>query len=879
MMKRYSAIIWAIAALLLASCTHDLVPEFEQEEGFVLSLMPSGIDIQTKTTPNSDPTRPGNWDGLGFHENDLGSQVDLFFFRNGAGFDTPSVYNVKAGVNQRGVVSLPVSPALITTIFGSNIQGSKAKVMVVANYNGDDEGHGIDHTQHYTVNQLRALNLATADFKTVFPQEKFVMISDNEDSENPSPLVTITLTNPTSATPVNDVVMMKRIAAKVTFRLTVADEITVVNVQRDQSGAVTGRTLETWTPQTASITAYMQYAFKTATLGGSPQTPPHTVPLGSVPDNLPSIFAYDARPMVATTDQINRTRKPVIGLNEEVDPPQPIYGDEVTSPFTVYEVTSDKTATPPTAGPFYTYPVTWTPGAAGEPFIKLIIPWKNANNIKYYYYKVPFKKAPLESNHWYEMTIDVQILGGEDTNPVPLEANYKVVDWVPGPEAVASIESARYLSVPKTEWIMYNTDELTIPITSSHDVQIVGYQVKSGGTAKGNAFAEKDRYDDNRDPLSDTWIGTDPQIYNPFTDTRFAIDNTTTVGTIYAASINFNQSGMNGAPYPNVITTAATWFAEAEVTRDHIILRHTLNNNMSTNGYDIAPYYVKIRIQHKDEPTNYYKDILIEQRPAIMIDAQFNSGGTDSKGYVYVNDGVGNGTYGTNGSSNASGNNTNDYMYIITTTVLPTTGSLANYILGDPRSLTGNNLNTVNGNTANNWSADRRYVGRTGNQTRRLSANYYPSIMDETGDNIIAPKLRIASSHGKTTDLTYANAIRRCASYQEDGYPAGRWRVPTYAEIMYMAQLNTDRKIPRLLGTYNNGSTTDYWCNSGYVTVSNGNSTADPVYNSGKSGEKYVRCVYDEWYWENTEFDRVTKDQFTWGDQAREDVVRTKALY
>ena len=130
MMKRYSAIIWAIAALLLASCTHDLVPEFEQEEGFVLSLMPSGMDIQTKATPNSDPTRPGNWDGQGFHENDLGSQVDLFFFRNGAGFDTPSVYNVKANVNQRGVVSLPVSPALITTIFGSNIQGSKAKVMV-----------------------------------------------------------------------------------------------------------------------------------------------------------------------------------------------------------------------------------------------------------------------------------------------------------------------------------------------------------------------------------------------------------------------------------------------------------------------------------------------------------------------------------------------------------------------------------------------------------------------------------------------------------------------------------------------------------------------------------------------------------------------------
>ena len=132
--------------------------------------------------------------------------------------------------------------------------------------------------------------------------------------------------------------------------------------------------------------------------------------------------------------------------------------------------------------------------------------------------------------------------------------------------------------------------------------------------------------------------------------------------------------------------------------------------------------------------------------------------------------------------------------------------------------------------------------------------------------------------------MSYENAVRRCASYQEDGYPAGRWRLPTVAECQYIAQLNTDKKIPRLLGQdslydsyYNYTPTTDYWCNSGYVTVYNGNSTTPPVPNAGKTGNRYVRCVYDEWYWENTTFDRVTKNQFTWGDQAREDVVRTKA--
>ena len=35
--------------------------------------------------------------------------------------------------------------------------------------------------------------------------------------------------------------------------------------------------------------------------------------------------------------------------------------------------------------------------------------------------------------------------------------------------------------------------------------------------------------------------------------------------------------------------------------------------------------------------------------------------------------------------------------------------------------------------------------------------------------------------------MSFAQAEKRCAAYQENGYPAGRWRVPTEAEIWFMA--------------------------------------------------------------------------------------------
>ena len=87
--------------------------------------------------------------------------------------------------------------------------------------------------------------------------------------------------------------------------------------------------------------------------------------------------------------------------------------------------------------------------------------------------------------------------------------------------------------------------------------------------------------------------------------------------------------------------------------------------------------------------------------------------------------------------------------------------------------------------------------------------------------------------------MSYFNARRRCAAYQEDGYPAGRWRVPTTAEFKYIAKLSGEGKIPHL---YSDGKL--YWTSTEYCTYSTSGTIAE---SNSTSGEAFVRCVYDEW--------------------------------
>ena len=138
---------------------------------------------------------------------------------------------------------------------------------------------------------------------------------------------------------------------------------------------------------------------------------------------------------------------------------------------------------------------------------------------------------------------------------------------------------------------------------------------------------------------------------------------------------------------------------------------------------------------------------------------------------------------------------------------------------------------------------------------------------------MIAPKFRISSAYGAIASdgerKWYELMKKRCASYQEDGYPAGRWRLPTKAELEFIIYLSANDKIPMVFA-----ESMHYWCAHGAGKPDIDNKTVDMLYRTyfNDKGDVSVRCVYDDWYWgsEPVLKTEAEKNTFTWGDAPRE---------
>ena len=841
----------ALLLMTLTSCIKEQTISSKKLEGIVLNLVLN--DMQTKATKNGV---------VSLNENVVANTVDIFFYDEETLEVKKEVFNA---IVSGTLVQLPTNPNEMELVFGTMGSGATCGIFVVVNYSGTYLGTAGSRTITQVKNSLvPAPNWAT------LPQASFVMTG----------YVQATLRNAQGSTPIYETVNLERVAAKVTFDMTVANNAT----EQEE-----GEPAHSWTPVTSGMSVYLVYAMRKATLGADPIMMPasanvmYEVGSGSqvIVDSQSTEFVlYD------TGNTKARTRG-----NSTVQ--CAVYSTDYTHNVNGEDVTEFR--------PFYTYPMEWETGSAMEPYLKLIIPWKYGNVTRKYYYKIPFHGDAIKRNHWYHISIDVQILGTEQADPPEIKITYSIANWegtmdTATAEDITSVTSvpatvitARYLSVPSTEYIMYNTDELTIPIQSSHDVEVVGFTVASG------AYTSSHDVDAN-------YVGVNPHIYNPFSTTLSS--NIVAVRPDYSS---VTPSAVSHAFAYNQAADAQGWSVVVN-GRESVKLTHAINRDMSASNYDVAPYTIRMRFRHEGEGASlYFTDVTVEQRPSIIIKPEANSGGTSNYGYGYVNGAQNNGenwtrtnsgggyiysstdgswtgassaTYGgfmgwggttvsaydswtyylgSSPSDLSNSSNTNTNMYIIETSVLPTSGAVADYVLGDPRSRTIDNL-------GQSWSQSKAAVVGSNRQI----TYYYPAGGAEY-NYFIAPKFRIASSFGSTQPVTYDNAKRRCASYQEDGYPAGRWRLPTVAEITYMAQLTTDNLIPRLLGG-DDSDDTDYWSNNGYVTVPGGTSSSSLSSKSGTTGTRYVRCVYDEWYWEDTVYETVTKTTFTWGDQSRDDV-------
>ena len=500
--------------------------------------------------------------------------------------------------------------------------------------------------------------------------------------------------------------------------------------------------------------------------------------------------------------------------------------------------------------PFYSYYNLWrapenssNADCGDAPYLLLSLPWYNSETNRYFtcWYAVPFNtlKGHLDRNTWYKINLSVSILGsGDPDNPTNLTPSYMILPWGNEVETNANLMRYRYLMVDQNYYEMHNVNSLTIPFISSHEVEVVGHS------------------------LTYTKLKPTKGKYKPEENVPVDASNNP-----YSVNINKDNNAL--------------------------VFKHDLINDYNSN-YDVSAYTLKVTIRHKDD-SNYYETLTVVQYPALYVSAELNSdcdvnhidegtsGGGEynrdwggnvtslkkagynfqNRGFVFVNGNNKNNNDWNSVSHYGNTNNKDPYMYVVNVSSLP---SNSGYCIGDPRTETiplpslGESLTSA--------------ISIDGTDKRQLQ-NYYPA--DEDGarvNNMIAPSFRIASSYGVTNNLNYYDAKKRCASYQEDGYPAGRWRVPTKAEIMYMVQLAKDGKIPVLLSNdaYYWGSDKRAYCphkdrfdsphtnpDKSYEYVSSGR------WDPGTYYRNYVRCVYDEWYWT----DKCAKGTFTWGDKAR----------
>lgn len=849
MLRKLLKYMIVVIAPLLAACNDGFVEETDTA---------NGNDMLTIFLRSSNATRADGYSDTDDSKNneDAINNVFIAFYPNQYGEDTEPLAVFKpgeltlTGSNASVSVSVKMTPDLINTLF-SDTDGASCKFFALANLTADEQN---SIGENPTISQLKSLSIGS-EFATKAVQDMFVMSGGGTATYRKVSVRNKYATGSGTLT---------RTAARITLNVSLdPHEIT------DSQG-------NTWTPLTTgdNIRVLLNKGVKNSIV--NPTSDPAEDDYFSVGLGQSAV---------------------VRNLNGSGDGP---YSMSV---------------------PFYSYPNKWDNDDSEEQnrtTMTLVMRWQRetgtGTTTRTFYYQVPVTpNAELVSNHSYQVNLTVGMLGSltPDTAVEIDNVTYQVVNW--GSVGVdVELSDTRYLIVNPTSFEVDNEASFRIPFYSTHDVEItdisVSYQLFNfySGT-QGNLATitiNKTAIDNSNDRATDG---------SKFCDYDIVYDTTTKQ---YYISINhplkiytpYNSSG-------NEIPMTKNTYGSVEPA--------TVSSNISyltaTTDDAFSVFTITVKIKHKDNDS-FSDTVEITQYPGMYITPKTNPGGSYYSryvsgytsgnylgnssnnnyssyglydfGYAYVNPQettIGNITYIINDVSlggltpleGATGKNPN--MYVVTITQL----SGDNYVIGDPRLTSINNTlaSDNNGNleesnsSAATWnnSAPALY----GDSPRRLTY-YYPTDESAATENMIAPKFRIASQYGalgkgvqSTSHVTKVNARKRMATYQEQDCPAGRWRLPTKAELLYMINLQLNHYIPDLFNLDTS---------SGYVTAQGAfvydNKTKE--LKESTATYFYVRGVYDEWYWENVKnyVLKPTEDNvynYTLGDVPR-DATRSANL-
>lgn len=681
--------------------------------------------------------------------------------------------------------------------------------------------------------------------KSIKPQEKFVM-----DSE----VVELTYDKDLRTIGREESVKVTRAASKIRLTVTLADEIVIGE--------------DTWVPNIEGMTVAFYNGVKSATIGKVEDPEDRTDP-----DNTGDFFNVSGIQFLTPGVQGGTPG----GFQQD---------DNGAEGSSVTRATSAVTH----ITPFYTYPSAWTTDLEENDAARfeLVVPWgiKKTNNwdIDYmqYRYSVPINMADkkIERNKFYNINLHIGVLGNLNYLD-PLTYSFHVTEWN-SEDIDVNLQKPQYLTVEKNYIEVYNQDTFGVAYEASDEITAVITKVVKPNYTGNSAVEDNVIWESatGEESVTPDKVSVDEIIYNDWGQQT---------GTVTHTFGNTNP-------------------IEVEVKDGQVVLTHILENDMSSDDLDYVPYTITVLVTMKlADGKSITEEVVFKQYPAIYLfadpNSDFGNGGdvnddhntlvngyygtsqdrrgnkleTVNNDYVTFVGPVSNeksqvGYYGSvTGLFQSTGTNQNPNQYVITVSSISAGQS---YVIGDPRVRTSDtDLVNAKGTSSNYPAWATGYVvdeNMNSVTPNRKLAYYYPTDVTMTGtdkDNpdsyltgwTIAPKFRIASSYAVVYSQElmkkYDSAKKRCASYQENGYPAGRWRMPTYAEVAFIASMSDRLMIPRLFN-----DETNYWCAHGNFMPTDGEVSLDGDGSSATS----IRCVYDEWYWGNKKL--ANPSQFTWGD-------------
>lgn len=894
MMKHFLHIIFLLIALLVTGCAREVA--FSVDTPGIKITIQCDESVLTKAEETKDGEQS-------FNENIIQSVDFLFYPGENPSASTDAVFHLRRELSRDSMLpgsweetfNLVIKKEIVEgRIFASS---NRATVYALVNF---DSSFIEDLT--LTSREDLASRRITTDFaasEVNYIQPNFKMDGD------------VVVEYDEDATPnVNATIRVKRFASKLTIGFNVASRVELVHRNNEQDPN------EIWEPVLHTMRVYLVDGIKSTVLSSHDSI----LPDPQTADPEPEYFSYKSdvsrRPFVRD-DGTAYFDVETVG-SKDYYTTWPMYSYPSTWTNDIPDHSSiDYTQGLPPEPPYFKLEMDW----------KRLPENGYDYDRRKYYYKIYMPFNEFKRNSWYGFYVDVSILGSEtDEGKAVLEPTCYLLDWQNKALSInkyAVISKARYLSVDKTHWEINNMNTLTIPFLSSHNVKVVEESITATrpfyGVIGNNGYALG--YNENLH----AWIrqNQDGSYYLDYTGQPSGekykewepsnwLTNTSTSIILDHPLVNENtKKDFDYSVYTIDFDIVHTDLAEGT---------HTYNQYLRHISIVQRPGIYIERLRNSDTE-------IVRRNPGTGKGLYGYPDGEEPWadkpwGYVYVNGGrfIRSEKKSYTGNQDRyfslhTANNKREYqwqtvwytggskdIFDIHVTVLPASST---FVIGDPRENRVDILDdeakypglykfTIDGKTEQEKQDDQRILesirplssemnpygtyhpDRTrigfnkakalyGDEPYRSLRWYYPTENSSRTENMVAPSYRISSKFsgiefGKL-DKKYAEY--RCAAFQEDGFPAGRWRLPTKAEINFIGMLSAKGFFEFL---FNDNDV--YWSANGAVMVSG--SSVDYV----DSPTALLRCVYDSWYWDKIdglEGDprQPQRDVFVWGDKER----------